>query len=326
MNHRLALGLVAVLALLGFPERSPAPLIYLPDEGWVYEKPGADTSWQRARAKDQLQVAQVAFDHKDYSLASKAAKRVVSRWPFSDAAPQAQYLAGRCYEEQGKDEMAFKHYQSLLEKYPKMTNTQEVLQRQYIIANKFLSGHWRKLFGYIPVPPSMDKTVEMYEKIVKNAPYSEIAPQAQMNIGAAREKQKDYAAAVKSYELVADKYSERPQVTADALYKAGLAAIKECKTAEYDQNAAGRAINTFTDFAALFPDDKRVAEVQKRIDELRNEQARGSFQVARFYEKKYRWNAALIYYNEVLVKSPNSSYAKEARERLVEIKKRIEGK
>jgi outer membrane protein assembly factor BamD len=326
MNHRLALGLIAILALMAFPERSPAPLIYRPDEGWVYEKPGADMSWQRARAKDQLLVAQQAFDRKDISLASKAAKRVVSRWPFSDAAPQAQYLVGRCYEQEGKDEMAFKQYQTLLEKYPKMTNTQEVLDRQFTIANKFLAGHWRKLFGYIPIPPSNDSTVAMYEKIVKSAPYSDIAPQAQMNVGAAREKQKDYAAAIKSYELVADKYADRPKVTADALYKAGLAAIKECKTAEYDQNAAGRAINTFTDFAALFPDDKRVANVQKLIDELKTEQARGSYQVARFYEKKHKWNAALIYYNEVLVKSPNSTYAKEARERLVDIKKMIEAK
>ncbi len=209
MNHRLAVVLMAVLVWLAFPQRSPAPLIYRPDEGWVYEKPGADTSWQRGRAKDQLQVAQEAFDRKDYSLASKAAKRVVSRWPFSDFAPQAQYLSGRCYEAEGKDVIAFKHYQSLLEKYPKMTNTQEVLQRQYVIATKFLNGQWRKLYGYIPIPPSMDKTVEMYEKIVKNAPYSDLAPQAQMNIGAAREKQKDYAAAVKSYELVADKYADR---------------------------------------------------------------------------------------------------------------------
>ncbi len=328
MNHRLAYCLGAACCLLAFPERSPAPLIYRPEEGWTYEKPGADTRWQRSTAKEQLQVAQTAFDKHDYSLATKASKRVVTRWPFANNAPQAQYLLARCYEAEGKDEIAFKQYQKLLEKYPKMTNATEVLQRQFVIANKFLAGQWRKLLGYVPLPPSMDATVELYEKLIKDAPYSEVAPQSQMNIGAAREKQKNYAAAVKAYEKAADRYSEREQVMADAMYKAGLATIKECKTAEYDQNAAGQAINKFTDFAALFPNDPRVPGCQQRIDELRAEQARGSFQTARFYEKKNRWKAALIYYNETvqLSKDPNSSYAKESRQRIAEIEKRIEQK
>jgi hypothetical protein len=29
--------------------------------------------------------------------------------------------------------------------------------------------------GYIPVPPSMDKTADMFEKVVKNGPYSDVA-------------------------------------------------------------------------------------------------------------------------------------------------------
>jgi outer membrane protein assembly factor BamD len=324
MNNRFVLWCAVLFITVAFPSRSPAPLVYRAEEGWVYEKPGADTSWQRGSAKEQLQVAQQAFDKQNYDLAARSAKRVVSRWPFADYSPQAQYLVGRCYEAEGKDEVAFKHYQKLLEKYPKMTNAQEVLERQFVIANKFLGGEWGRLWGYIPIPPSMDKTVAMYEKIIKNAPYSDVAPQAQMNIGLAREKQKNYAEAVKAYERAADRYSEKDKVTAEALYKAGTATLKESKTAEYDQNAAGRAINTFSDFSTLYPDDKRVKEAQKKIDELKTEQARGSYEIARFYEKKHKWKAALIYYNEVLNKDPNSTYAQEARQRLVEIKKRTE--
>ena len=51
--------LVALIALLPF--RSPAPLVYIPGEGWYYESYGETLSWQRSRAKDQLEVAEVAF-------------------------------------------------------------------------------------------------------------------------------------------------------------------------------------------------------------------------------------------------------------------------
>src|SRR3974377_846140 len=112
--RRLFLFAVCVLA---FPSRSPAPLIYTPGEGWTYEPVGGEGAWRRTRAKDQLIVAQGAFDKKDYNLAWKAARRVVKQWPLSDYAPQAQYLVGRCYEEKRQDERAFKEYQKLVEKY-----------------------------------------------------------------------------------------------------------------------------------------------------------------------------------------------------------------
>ncbi len=325
MNCRSVRLFLIIGCLLAIPLSCPAPLIYRPGEGWTYESPGAGGGkWTRTRAKDQLDVAQAAFDKKDYSLALKAARRVVRVWPLSDYAPQGQYLVGRCYEAMGKDEKAFQEYQKVVEKQPKMINYQEIVDRQFAIANKFLAGKWFKLWGYIPIFSSMDKTSDMYEKIVKNGPYSQVAPKAQMNIGAAREKQSNYALAAKAYETAADRYHDRPQVAADALYKQAMAYNKQAQTAEYDQNTAGQAISTFTDFMTLYPNDPRVSQAQKIITSLKTEQARGSFQIAKFYERYKRWNGALVYYNEVVLLDPSSPYAAPARKRIDELKKRTQ--
>ena len=325
MNRRLVCIWLIATCLLGFPFRSPAPLVYRPGEGWTYEPVGGEGKWQQPRAKDQLEVAQTAFDKKDYSLALKAAERVVKVWPLSDYAPQAQYLVGRCYEATGKQEKAFAAYQKILQKNPKINNYDEILQRQYEIANLYLGGKWFKLWGYIPMFPSMEKTADMYTKIVRNGPYSDVAPQAQMKIGAAREKQHNYAMAVKAYELAADRYHDRPKIAADALYREGLAYHKQAQTAEYDQTTAGQAIATFTDFMALYPNDPRLAETQKIIADLKNEQARGSFAIAKFYEKRKKYEGARAYYNEVLNLNPDSPYAAEARQRIDALNKRIKG-
>jgi outer membrane assembly lipoprotein YfiO len=322
MIRRLLRLFCVALCLLAFAYKSPAPLIYKPGEGWTYEKPGEKGTWQKTRAKDQLDVAQQAFDARDYDLAEKSARRTVSNWPFSDYAPKAQYLFARCLEEKHQDQKAFKEYQKLIEKYPKIAEADEVLKRQYEIANRFLAGEWYKLWGYVPMPPSKDKTAEMYEQVIKNGPYSEVGPPSQLKIGAVREQQKDYPAAVKAYERAADRYADKPQVASDALYKAGLAYQKEARTAEYDQTVASKAIATFSDFATLHPDDPRAKEVNNRIDALRTEQARGSYDIAQFYEKRNKLDAALIYYNEVLLKDPSSGYADAARIRIDLIKKR----
>jgi outer membrane protein assembly factor BamD len=328
MNRRFIRLLLIAFLWLAFPRLAPAPLIYRPGEGWTYEPVGGEGKWIQSRAKDQLEVAQAAFDKKAYGLALKAARRVVKVWPLSDYAPQAQYLVARCYEAKGRDEKAFQEYQTILEKYPKVLNYEEILQRQYEIANRYLAGEWFKLWNYVPIPgwlsAATERTAKMYDRIVKNGPYSDVGPQAQLKLGATRDKQGDYTMAVKAYELAADRYHDRPQIAADAIFQAGLSRQKEAQTAEYDQSAAGQAIALFTQFIALYPEDRRVPQAQQFITALKSEQARGSFQTAKFYERYYRWNGALVYYNEVLVQDPNSPYAAAARQRLDELKRRIQ--
>jgi outer membrane protein assembly factor BamD (BamD/ComL family) len=75
---------------------------------------------------------------------------------------------------------------------------------------------------------------------------------------------------------------------------------------------------------ALYPNDPRVPEAQKNIAALKQEQARGSFEIAKFYERYKKWNGALVYYNEVLLQDPNSPYANAARQRLDELKRRAQ--
>jgi outer membrane protein assembly factor BamD len=314
--------LFAMVALL--PSRSPAPLIYMPGEGWYYEPYGETGKWQRSRAKEQLEVAEQSFTNREYRVTLHAARRVLRVWPMSDYAPRADYLVGRCLEIEGKDEAAFNTYQKIIKQYPKSGQFNEVLQRQYTIANRFLGGEWFKLWNLIPLYPSMDETAKLYNKIVDNGPYSEVGPLAQMRIGTAREKQKNYAAAVKAYETAADRYNDRPAIAADAMYRTGLAWEKQADTAEYDQSAASQAIAADTAFSTFYPDDPRVAGAQKAIVKLKAEQVRGSFEIAKFYEKSHRWAGAIVYYNAVLQLDPNSPLAAQARQRIDVLKPRLQ--
>ncbi|HYV26418.1 MAG TPA: outer membrane protein assembly factor BamD [Candidatus Eisenbacteria bacterium] len=325
MNRQTVRWVLIAVGVLAFPHVSPAPLIYHQGEGWSYEKPGESGAWRKTRAKDQLEAAQEAFDKKDYGVALKAARRTVQQWPLSDYAPEAQFLVGRSLEEQKQDEPAFKEYQKLVEKFPKCSKYQEVLQRQFEIANRYLNGQWFKLWGYVPVFPFLtrDRVVKMYGELVKNGPYSDVAAEAQLKLGAAHEKYSEFSDAVKAYEKAADRYVDRKTVAADALFKAGLAYQKQAQTAEYDQGIATKAISAFTDFMALYPNEPRVPEAQKIIDSLKTEQSRGAFEIAKFYEKRKQWSGALVYYNEVLIKDPNSTYAAEAKQHIETLKARL---
>jgi outer membrane protein assembly factor BamD len=326
MNRRFVFLFIVTGLLMMVPFRSPAPLLYVPGEGWYYESVGSASKWQRDRAEDQLDVAQKAFNNHDYDTALRAAYRVVKVWPLSDYAPDAEYLVGRCLEAKGKDEAAFNAYQKIIEKYPHSSSYEDVLWRQYGIAGRFLNGEWFRLWNLIPIYPSMDETAKLYAKIVNDGPYSEVAPHAQLRIGAAYEKAKEYGEAVKAYGLAADRYHNMPVIAADALYREGVSYQKQAETAEYDQGTAAQAIAVFTDFVTLFPDDKRVPVAQKAIAEMKAQQVRGNYEIAQFYENSHVLNAqqkrdgALVYYNSVLQLDPNSPYAALARQRIEALK------
>ncbi len=323
MNRSFALLLFVIACVVLVPFRAPAPLFYVPGEGWYYEMYGQNARWQRPRAKEQLDVAEQAFAKEDYNTTLHAAHRILRVWPLSDYAPDAEYLIGRCLETTGKDEAAFKAYQNIIEKYPRSSRYDEVLWRQYQIANRFLGGQWFWLWGAIPYT-SMDQTAQMFDKVVNNGPYNNVAPHAQLRIGAAREKQKNYPDAVKAYATAADRYYNQPTIASDALFREGVSYARQAAKAEYDQNTAVEAIATFTDFITLYPHDRRVPQAEKAIAWLKAEQVRGNFEIARFYEKSKKWNGALVYYNEVLQLDPNSRYAASARQRIEALKPQLQ--
>jgi outer membrane protein assembly factor BamD len=323
MKLRFGFWLLLLALAVLLPSRSSAPLIYVPGEGWYYESAAGTSKWQRPRAKEQLEVAEQAFTNLDYTITLHAAHRILRVWPLSDYAPRAEYLVGRCLESQRKDEAAFNAYQQIIEKYPKSGQYNEVIWRQYEIANRFLGGEWFKFWNLVPLYPSMDETAKLYDRIVTNGPYSDVAPHAQLRIGAAREKQKDYADAVKAYETAADRYHDQPAIASDAMYRAGVAWEKQADTAEYDQGAAAQAIASYTDFITFYPDDKRVADAQRSIAKLKAEQVRGNFQIAKFYEGGHKWAGAIVYYNAVLQLDANSPLAAQARQRIDVLKPRL---
>jgi outer membrane protein assembly factor BamD (BamD/ComL family) len=146
-----------------------------------------------------------------------------------------------------------------------------------------------------------------------------------MNIGATREKQKDYPKAVKAYERAADRIPTRRRVASDAMYKAGDAYLKEAKTRTTINlsRQSHRHVPRFLDVAS---DDERITEAQKKIEGLRTEQARGSFETAKFYEKRKKWEGAKIYYNDARNRDPGSPYAEQALVRIEQLNKRTETK
>lgn len=300
---------------------APASLVWRPGEGWTDEK-GSDISASSSR--DQLDVARELEKKGDDQNAYKAYKGLVRRWPLSFFAPEAQYKIGWLEEQKGEFLQAFKSYQKMLEKYPSSNFFDQALEREFAIGNLYLAGEPQRLWK-IPLGPSMEKTVEIYETIIKNAPYGKYAPQAQFKIGLAYEKMKKFNEAVKAYNTVIDKYPGN-DIVDDAQYQIGYAWMRASSEADYDQSAAEKSIESFQDFLVRYPTSEKAAAAKANIESLQTRRTQGSFNIAKFYEKQGNIKAAYIYYNEVLRENPSSEQAQQAKLKIDQLRPLVEGK
>lgn len=325
--------LIIMLVFISGTEWCPAPFVFTPGEGWRYDSPGDDTGWRADTAKDQLEITRLAVEAQDGMLALRSAQRLLSSWPLSDYAPDAQFYAGVAFTMRKMDQKAFDQFQVLIDIYPKSSRYEEALKQQFDIATRFMNGQRKRImWGRVPVWRSRKTAVEMYEQVIKNGPYTDFAAQAQINIGLSHEKRESFLLsfsekftdAALAYEQAAFRYFDRPEIAADALFMAGNAYFAQARSGEYDQGHSDKAILAYEDFMAMFPADERKNKAIENIAILRDEQSRGAYLIGRFYEKKKAIKSALIYYNEAISKDPTSDFAEKSRQKIAELQPKVE--
>ncbi len=310
----LLFWLLAGVFCFVLPLECPAPLIWRKGEGWTYERAGAAYA---NTPKDQLALARKYQEQKAYDAAVAAYRRVISRWPTSFAAQDARLGLAESLVELGYLYKGFKEYQNLLDKHPNSPYFDTVLQRQFEIADRFLAGEKHKVWRF-KIFPALDKAAEIYSQVVKNGPYSKLGPLAQFRLGLTYEKQHDYISAVHAYEKLLERYPNDP-LAEDAQFQIGWAYKMEAGRSEYDQNNANEAISAFTDFLLKYPNSRLAPRAEELRAELKQEQSRGLFQIAEFYEKRKNYKAAIIYYNEVIEQNPRSDWANTAQRKITEL-------
>jgi outer membrane protein assembly factor BamD len=293
-----------------------AALVWRPGEGWVNE--GSGQTLAASDAKAALQAARNLESQEAFKDALDSYRSITRRWPLSSVAGEAQFKVGLMLEKRAEFMPAYKAYQVVVTKYPGSQFFDLAIERQFSIGNLYLAGEPQKLWK-IPLLPSMDKTSEIFETVVKNAPYGPLAAQALFKIGLAREKQKKWSDAILSYNKLIDKYPGS-DFADDAQYQIGYAWYQAASQPDYDQSAAQKSIEAFQDFMVRFPNSEKLAQAQDYMQELSGRRVQGSMNIAKFYESQKNYKAALIYYNDVVQQNPGSDLATEAKQRVEVLK------
>lgn len=305
--------ILSLFALCFFSQTAWAYWIWTPQsQKWTNPKNAPKESPQ-----EQLKFAVSYYEAKDYKFALDEFKKLIKHYGDSVEAPEAQYYLGLCLEELGKYYDAYQAYQKVIAKYPFSTRTGDVLQRQYIVAQKLLD--YRASFIGINMTGE-NAAIEIFRKVIENAPYGLYAAASQYKIGLTLKAKGYYQEATDEFQKVVDNYPDS-EWAEPAKFQIALCADKSSLEASYDQTLTQEAQEKFREFVKAHPDAELSDEAQGRIDSLRDKEAESQFKVGQFYEKQKSPDSAKIYYTLVVKNYPRSAWAAKSIERLEAIQR-----
>lgn len=296
------------------PVSVEAEVIYTSREGWTAEGDAASEQG----AVELMRKAEEEEANGQLSAALGEYRLLVKRHPVSVLAGKAQRQIGKILEGAGEYDAAYQAFDTYLAKYPKGDDFESVVESMFKIAKLFLEGEKKKILG-IKISSSMERAQQMFEGIVKRAPFSKLAPLAQFNVGQSLEKQNKFPEAIAAYSAVVARYPG-DEVADDAQYQVGYVRLKEYRMGSYDKAGAQKAREAFEDFINRYPESEKVSQAKENLKTLEGGSTKGTMEIAKFYDKTKQYKAAVIYYNEVIKASPDTPEANLAKTRIEELR------
>jgi len=317
MRRYLAIFILFFFVILIFERRVYPYWIWTPKTGrWVNPKYAV-----KQNPKEQLKFALEFYQNEDCDSAIREFRKLLKYYPRAYEASEAQFYWGECLMKKGDYYAAYKAYQKVIDKYPFSERIQEIIEKEYQIAEKFISGEaQRELLG-VRVPVE-NPAIEILEQVIENSTYGPLAPIAQYKLGVLLKNLGRYYEAEDAFNKVISNYPRSEWVEA-ARFQIASTKAATSRGSEYDSGAAVEAKEEFEEFLKTYPEAELSKEARRNIQKIREKEARFNFDTARFYEKQKDYKAAEIYYKIVIDEYPESTFASKSLERLSIIEKEV---
>lgn len=300
-----------------------ADLVWTPDRGWVVEGGVlANVLGEAVNVKNALEAmneGKKAQDEGDNWLALGYYQTVVRDYPDSIFAPEAYFQLSKVYLSRGQFWNAYESLQEIVKRYPDYPRFDSVIGAEYNVASTIQSGATPYLWGWFPWFSDYNDAIKIYESVIQNAPYSDYAPIALMNIALIGEQEDKFEVAFDALDRLINSYPNS-MFAPDAYMQMAKIYRNLVEGPEYDQSPTRNAISFYQDYLTLFPQEAEVANAEDGLESMRDTLARSRLVMGDFYYY-YRNNdlAASIFYNETITLGPDTPAAAEAEVQLKKI-------
>jgi len=308
------ISLIALVALL-----LPATVSLAKEK--PYEEKTGRRGWHlflwpaKKNPQDQLVYAVSLQQAGETKSAMRQYLALVTYWPESTEAATAQYRYAQLVDGQDKYQDAFDEYQRLFERYPGQFPYDDVLDRQFAIANHLMNTRKGKVL-FLPGFFAPERAIPLFQAIMTNAPQWEKSAEVQFLIGRANELSLDYENAIDAYMTAQQRYPTSPFAEKAAYGSAHCFYLLADETPN-NQQILESAWASVTLFLQDHPKSANADEVTQWRSAILRMRAKLAYEKASYYDRIVKKpKAALIMYEAMLREFPHSEWTDEAKARI----------
>lgn len=155
------------------------------------------------------------------------------------------------------------------------------------------------------------EAISEFESLMIQFSGTEIVDDAQYYLAFSYYKREEYIKSAFEFSKLIRDYPASEYVK-DAQFMLAESYYKLSPSYLLDQRFTEKAIEEYQAFIDFFPDDHRKLEAERKIRELNDKLARKIFETGEQYRRMNSIKSALIYYDLLLEKYPDSKYSSEA--------------
>jgi len=157
-----------------------------------------------------------------------------------------------------------------------------------------------------------DKAITGFTDIIFNYPGSRYAAEAQYYLALSNFEKKDYAQAIIELDFFIKNFPTSPFIE-PATVQLALAYLRSAPNVERDQIQLLKARELLEEASEKFPDSKYQSDIENAQKELTERLARKEFEAANLYFRAQEFDAAKTYYQHLLDKYSQTSWAIKAK-------------
>lgn len=274
----------------------------------------AELDRREGEARGLATRAATAEANGDAAKAAKLYAELVKDFPLSTLAPDASFRAGELFQSVGKAQKSFDSYQDFVTRFKNDKRYKAALERQFALALACKDGQFTgRLFG-LPLGISRNETIAMLETVASNVPRSSMAGRALMAAAELHQQAGNLRKAVASYEKVVDEMPGTKEAS-EAQFRIAQTYQARAEQKSKDRTTVTTARRSYEDYLLQDPKGEKAGEARRQINALGGKEAKETFEIARFYERTGKLQAAAIYYREVLALG-DAELSAQARQRL----------
>jgi outer membrane protein assembly factor BamD len=155
------------------------------------------------------------------------------------------------------------------------------------------------------------EALDEFQSLILQYPGSAIVDDAQYYLGMSRFQREEFILAAYEFSKLI-KSMPASEFLDDSQYMLAESYYGLSPNYNLDQQYTRKAIEEYQAFIDFFPLNEKVAEAEKKINELNEKLARKSLNIAQIYEKMEFYTASLKYYDEVVETYHDTPYAPQA--------------